>query len=132
MTQSIDLNFQGVAHAIATAVLEGPDGVALVDPGPTSCLGSLNAGLAAMGIGLDDVRHVLLTHIHLDYAGASGTLAALNPAITVWVHDRGARHMADPRRLLDSATRLYGDQMDTLWGEFLAVPEGQLRSLSVG
>ncbi len=132
MTDYIDLNFQGVPNTIATAVLKGPDGVALVDPGPTSCLGALNAGLAALGIGLDQVRHVLLTHIHLDHAGASGTLAALNPGVTVWVHERGARHMADPRRLIESATRLYGDMMDTLWGEFLAVAEPQLRSLTGG
>lgn len=132
MTDYVDLNFQGVPHTIATAIVKGTDGVALVDPGPTSCLGSLNAGLAALGIGLDEVRHVLLTHIHLDHAGASGTLAALNPAITVWVHERGARHMVDPRRLLESATRLYGDQMDSLWGEFLAVPEPQLRVLAGG
>jgi len=128
----IYLTSRDSTRIITTAVLQGSDGVTLVDPGPTSCLESLNAGLTSLGIGLGDVRHVLLTHIHLDHAGASGTLATLNPAIIVWVNERGAKHMHNPRRLLESATALYGDQMDKLWGQFLAVPKHQLRTLAGG
>jgi glyoxylase-like metal-dependent hydrolase (beta-lactamase superfamily II) len=106
--------------------------VALIDPGPTSCLDTLELGLQAHGIRWDDVRHILLTHIHLDHAGAVGTILRTHPHITVAVHERGARHMVDPVRLLDSATRLYGDQMDRLWGEFAPVPAGNLVTLIGG
>ena len=99
----------------------------LVDPGPTSCLPVL---LEALG----DVRPraVLLTHIHLDHAGASGSLVQRWPDLRVYVHRRGARHMADPSRLVDSATRLYGADMDRLWGEMLPVPQQNLTVLEGG
>lgn len=128
----IDLDYLGVPQVIATAVLGGPGGVALVDPGPAVALPALEAGLRSLGVGLADVTAILLTHIHLDHAGATGSLVARRPDVTVYVHQRGARHLIDPRRLLDSATRLYGDQMDRLWGEFLAVPEANVRALSGG
>jgi len=127
-----DVRFQGRPRVIATGVLESAEGVALVDPGPTSCLATLRANLAAQGIGIGDVRWILLTHIHLDHAGATGSLVRENGRIEVFVHERGARHMADPTRLLDSARRLYGDAMDTLYGEFAAVPADHLRSLAGG
>ena len=94
----------------------------IVDPGPTTCLPALEEGLAGLGGGLDEVRHILLTHIHLDHAGATGTILARVPHVRVYVHERGAPHMIDPQKLLASATRLYGDQMDALWGRFDAVP----------
>jgi glyoxylase-like metal-dependent hydrolase (beta-lactamase superfamily II) len=128
----IDLEFLGRSNVIAAAIVQGPAGVAIVDPGPTSCLGALELGLQAHGVRWEDVRHVLLTHIHLDHAGAAGTIVREHPHITVMVHERGAKHMIDPSRLLDSATRLYGDQMDRLWGEFAAVPQSRLVSLSGG
>lgn len=128
----IDLEFLGRSNVIATALVQGPGGVAIVDPGPTTCLPRLEQGLQAHGIRWDEVRHLLLTHIHLDHAGATGTIVREHPHITVLVHERGARHMIDPTRLLDSATRLYGDQMDRLWGEFAAVPEANVVSLSGG
>jgi len=128
----IDLNFLGRANVIATAVVQSPAGVAIVDPGPTSCLDMLDLGLHAKGIGWSDVRHILLTHIHLDHAGATGTLLRAHPHISVMVHERGAPHMADPTRLLESATRLYGDQMDRLWGEFAPVPREKLVVLTGG
>ena len=118
----IDLNFLGSPHVIATAVIEGLDGICLVDPGPTSCLPALEAGLRARGLGLRDVRSLLLTHIHLDHAGATGTILERVPSIRVYVHERGAPHMIDPARLLASVTRLYGDEMDSRWGAFLPVP----------
>lgn len=127
-----DGRFRGVPGVIATAVLEGPDGFALIDPGPTSDLAALEADLADGGLSLDDLEAVLLTHIHLDHAGATGTLVRRKPSCRVYVHERGARHMISPERLIASATQLYGDQMDTLWGEFAPVPDSNLRVLSGG
>lgn len=127
-----DLQFLGMPRIIATAVLQGPAGVALVDPGPSTCVDTLRAALTRQGIAVGDVRTVLLTHIHLDHAGATGTLVRDNPDIRVYVHQRGAPHMADPARLMDSARRLYGDDMDRLWGEFLPVPRDNLQVLQGG
>ncbi len=132
MSTTIDLQFQGRPGVIATAVIPVGGGVVLVDPGPTSCLPALEAGLAALEHRLADVRALLLTHIHLDHAGAAGTIAARVPGLPVYVHDVGARHLASPEKLLASATRLYGAAMDTLWGEFRAVPAESLRSLAGG
>jgi glyoxylase-like metal-dependent hydrolase (beta-lactamase superfamily II) len=128
----IDLRFQGRERVIATAVLRGPDGFALVDPGPSSCLPALEEGLARLGGTLHDIRLVLLTHIHLDHAGATGSLLARTPHIQVGVHERGAPHMIDPAKLLASATRLYGDRMDTLWGAFEPVPAAQVQVFKGG
>lgn len=128
----IDLGFLGRSNVIAAAIVQGPGGVAIVDPGPTSCLATLEQGLQTHGLRWDDVRHVMLTHIHLDHAGATGTIVRAHPHITVLVHERGAKHMVDPTKLLDSATRLYGADMDRLWGEFAAVPPANIVSLSGG
>jgi glyoxylase-like metal-dependent hydrolase (beta-lactamase superfamily II) len=128
----VDLHFLGRPHAIATGIISGPGGTALVDPGPTTCLATLEAGLHDQGIHLADVTHLLLTHIHLDHAAATGTIVSRHPRIQVLVHDRGAKHMVDPKKLLDSATRLYGADMDRLWGEFLAVPASNVRRLQGG
>ena len=127
-----DLLHRGRPRVIATAVVQSAAGVALVDPGPTSCLETLRAALTAAGIAIADVRTLLLTHIHLDHAGATGSLLRENPDIAVYVHERGAPHMIDPSKLLASAARLYGDQMDTLWGAFLPVPEANVRVLAGG
>ncbi len=99
----------------------------LIDPGPSSCLPVL---LEALGDSRP--RALLLTHIHLDHAGAAGSLVQRWPDLEVYVHERGARHMVDPAKLIESATRLYGDDMDTLWGEMLPVPESNLTVLSGG
>ena len=127
-----DLNFQGRQRVIATAVIQSASGVTLVDPGPTSCLETLRAALGDQGIGVGDITTLLLTHIHLDHAGATGSLVRDNPEITVYVHERGAPHMVDPAKLIASATRLYGEDMDRLWGEFLPVPETNVRPLAGG
>ncbi len=132
MTDYIDLNFRGSSRVIATAVLPGQDGLTLVDPGPTSCLPALEAGLGERGFALRDVRTLLLTHIHLDHAGATGTIVERVPGVRVLVHERGAPHMVDPAKLLASATRLYGDQMDALWGAFLPVPADRVQALTGG
>jgi glyoxylase-like metal-dependent hydrolase (beta-lactamase superfamily II) len=102
-------------------------GDVLVDPGPSSCLPTL---LEALGD--QRPRALLLTHIHLDHAGASGSLVERWPELQVYVHELGAIHLADPDRLLSSAKRLYGDDMDRLWGEFLPVPERNLHDLRGG
>jgi glyoxylase-like metal-dependent hydrolase (beta-lactamase superfamily II) len=128
----IDLQFQGRRQVIATGLALGHGGAAIIDPGPTSCLETLELGLQARGVRWADVTHVLLTHVHLDHAGATGTIVRANPHIRVVVHERGARHMADPARLIDSATRIYGDRMETLWGEFAPVPGPSLLAVQGG
>jgi len=128
----VDLMFRSTPRVVATAVIQGPRGVALLDPGPTSTLPRLQAELDKGGIKLGDVTDIVLTHIHLDHAGVTGTLVRGNPALRVFVHERGAPHMADPAKLLASAGRLYGDQMETLWGEVAPVPASALTSLTGG
>lgn len=128
----VDLNFLGRPQAIATAIVSSAGETALVDPGPTSCLDRLEEGLHAQGIRLADVTHLMLTHIHLDHAGAAGTIVTRHPHIEVLVHERGAVHLIAPEKLLESVTRLYGEDMDRLWGEFLAVPAGNVRQLRGG
>ena len=131
-TSLIDLLFQGHDEYIACYVLETGGGLALVDPGPSSTRPALEEGLRLAGLSLDNVTDLLLTHIHLDHAGATGSIVRDHPGIRVHVHSRGARHMVNPARLLASATRLYGDRMDTLWGEFLAVPADRINVLEGG
>jgi glyoxylase-like metal-dependent hydrolase (beta-lactamase superfamily II) len=121
--RTIDVRHLGRERVIAAFLLDG----ALVDPGPASALDGLLAGL-----GDQRPERLLLTHIHLDHAGAAGTLVRRWPDLEVWVHERGARHLADPERLLASATRLYGEDMDRLWGEVLPVPRENLRALAGG
>ncbi len=129
--RTIDLHFQGVPGVIAVYVLRAADGLALVDVGPTSTLPALEAGLRTLGYDLADVRHLLLTHVHLDHAGAAGLIAARTGA-RVYVHARGVRHLANPERLLASAGQIYGEHMDRLWGEMRPVPEPQLVALEGG
>jgi len=123
----IDLHFAGRERAIGVYVVETDDGLALFDCGPTSTLPALHDGLAVHGLELTDLRHLLLSHIHLDHAGAAGPLVRAHPGLTVWVSDVGAPHLIDPSRLERSARRLYGDLFDTLWGELAAVPEANVR-----
>ena len=127
-----DLEFLGRAHASATGVMQSGDSAAIVDPGPTTCLPTLELGLQEHGVRWSDVRHILLTHIHLDHAGATGTIVRAHPHIKVFVHERGAVHMADPQKLIDSATRLYADRMALLWGEIAPVPAANLVTVSGG
>ena len=125
----VDLHFLGRPRLIATAILQHAGDVALVDPGPSTTLEHLREALKRKGFTIRDVRQLLLTHIHLDHAGAAGSLVRENDDIEVFVHERGAPHMANPERLLRSASRLYGEDMGPLWGEFLPVPEKNLRVL---
>jgi glyoxylase-like metal-dependent hydrolase (beta-lactamase superfamily II) len=128
----VDLDFLGSPRVIATAVLDGRSGVALIDPGPSSTLDALVAELSAAGIGIADITAILLTHIHLDHAGATGTLVRQNPRICVHVHERGVPHLVNPEKLLASATRLYGDDMARLWSDVAPVPASAIESTCGG
>jgi len=122
----IDLEHLGRERVIGSYLLT-EDEPALVDCGPASCLQALRAGLAAEGLGVEELRHLVLTHIHLDHAGAAGILVRENPELLVHVSEIGAPHLVDPTRLERSARRLYGDDFDRLWGPLLPVPEENVR-----
>jgi glyoxylase-like metal-dependent hydrolase (beta-lactamase superfamily II) len=119
--QPIDLH-HGAPGIIASYLLETEDGPAIFDCGPTSCVEHLKAGLAERGLELGDIRHLLLSHIHLDHAGAAGVLVREHPGLQVHLSDVGAPHLIDPTKLEASARRLYGDAFDELWGELAPVP----------
>lgn len=125
MTQhrEIDVLFQGQPHAVCCHQIDGY----LVDPGPESSVRTLFDAL-----GDERPAGVLLTHIHLDHAGATGALVERWPDLPVWVHAKGARHVIDPSKLVASATRIYGDAMERLWGRIVPVPEGNVRVLDEG
>jgi glyoxylase-like metal-dependent hydrolase (beta-lactamase superfamily II) len=110
---------------VASYLLPG-DEPALVDCGPSSCIDELESGLAMHGLTVGDLRHLLLTHIHLDHAGAAGVLSRLNGQLTIHVSEVGAPHLVDPSRLERSARRLYGEDFDRLWGELAPVPSENL------
>lgn len=126
----IDLNFMGRANAIAAYLIPYAGGGVLVECGPGSTTTDLEKGLAKHGFRAEDITDVLLTHIHLDHAGAAGWFARRGARIHV--HSAGAPHLLDPEKLLSSAKRIYGDMMDELWGDFLPVPENQLDILQDG
>jgi glyoxylase-like metal-dependent hydrolase (beta-lactamase superfamily II) len=128
MSTLIDLRHLGNPHVIASYLLPG-DEPALVDCGPTVCVDALVDGLAEQGLALADLRHVLLTHIHPDHAGAAGTLVARHPGLQVHVSEVGAPHLVDPARLERSARRLYADGFDRLFGEIAPVPETNVHPL---
>jgi glyoxylase-like metal-dependent hydrolase (beta-lactamase superfamily II) len=121
--EPIDLRHLGRPRVIASYLLDTEDGPALFDCGPTTTVDALKEGLAAQGLSLGDVRHLLLSHIHLDHAGAAGVLVRENRELQVHVSPIGAPHLVDPSRLERSARRLYGDSFDSLWGELAPVPE---------
>jgi glyoxylase-like metal-dependent hydrolase (beta-lactamase superfamily II) len=121
--RDIDVRHLGVPLVICCHQIDD----VIVDPGPESTLETLLAELGDW-----QPAKILLTHIHLDHAGAAGALAQRWPGSEVWVHERGARHMLDPSRLMASAARIYGDDMERLWGDMHPVPEDRLRVLSGG
>jgi glyoxylase-like metal-dependent hydrolase (beta-lactamase superfamily II) len=122
----IDLRHLGRERVIASYLLEGGE-PALVDCGPETCADALRSALAENGLAVTDLRHLLLTHIHLDHAGAAGTLVREHPGLLVHVSEIGAPHLVDPSRLERSARRLYGDDFDRLWGELAPVPDENVR-----
>jgi glyoxylase-like metal-dependent hydrolase (beta-lactamase superfamily II) len=122
MARAIDVEHLGRDRVICAYETAG----LIVDPGPAASLDTLLDNLE------DEPQALLLTHIHLDHAGASGVLCRRFPQLKVYVHERGARHLADPSRLLASAQRIYGDDMDRLWGEVAPVPEERIVALQGG
>ena len=129
---AIDTMMAGRANVTSAYLLRASE-PALVETGPTTSLDAVLAGLDALGLGPDDLAHVIVTHIHLDHSGGVGRLVERFPTATVWVHDRGAPHLADPTKLLVSAGRVYGeDRMRELFGEVDPVPSDRIRSLDEG
>jgi glyoxylase-like metal-dependent hydrolase (beta-lactamase superfamily II) len=126
----IDLVHADAPRTIGVYLVQTGSGLALFDCGPSSCVPTLKRGLAERGLELGDVEHLLLSHIHLDHAGATGTLVREQPELQVWVSEIGAPHLVDPSRLERSARRLYGDSFDALWGELAPVPEANVRIAS--
>lgn len=125
----IDLHHQGAERVIGCYLLETSDGLALNDCGPSACVSKLEEGLGRRSLALSDINHLLLSHIHLDHAGAAGVLVRKHPGLQVYVSEVGAPHLVDPSRLERSARRLYGDSFDELWGELAPVPEGNIRAV---
>jgi glyoxylase-like metal-dependent hydrolase (beta-lactamase superfamily II) len=123
----LDTNWVGHAKSIAAALLESENHRAIIDPGPESTLATLREQLRVHGVSIADLDAILLTHIHLDHAGATGALVRENPALAVYVHASGTRHMVDPAKLLASATRLWGDELPILFGKTLPVPPENLQ-----
>jgi glyoxylase-like metal-dependent hydrolase (beta-lactamase superfamily II) len=123
--RQLDTLLGGMEQMTAGFLIEG-DQPALVEAGAQTSAPAVRDALEAAGVGPDDLRWLIVTHIHLDHAGAVGDLAATFPRATVVVHERGARHLADPSRLIDSAARVYGPLLDGLYGRMLPVPEDRL------
>jgi len=125
--EPLDLLHLGRERVIGVYLLETPEGPALFDCGPSTCVPALKQALRERGLELQDVLHLLLSHIHLDHAGAAGVLVREHPELQVHVSPIGAPHLVDPTRLEQSAHRLYGDEFDTLWGELAPVPQANVR-----
>jgi glyoxylase-like metal-dependent hydrolase (beta-lactamase superfamily II) len=118
---------------VTSAYLVSAHEPALVETGPTTSSDAVVAGLESLGLGPEDLAHIVVTHIHLDHAGGVGRLAARFPQATVWVHERGARHLVDPTKLVASAARVYGERrMHELFGPVDAVPQQRVRSIDDG
>ena len=126
----IDLGFQGQAGSIAAFLIEGETGSVLIETGPESTRGALLAALNERGIGPRDLAAIFVTHIHLDHAGAAGWFA--REGVPVYVHRKGARHLIDPSRLVESARIVYGNRYDSLWGEMIPAPEEFIHPLEDG
>jgi glyoxylase-like metal-dependent hydrolase (beta-lactamase superfamily II) len=127
MIHVLDTQHLGRPGIIAATLLETNDGPVLFDTGPESTFDNVARALAQIGFQPGDVRHVFLSHIHFDHAGAAWRFADLGA--TIYVHPRGAPHLIDPAKLVASATRLYGDQMERLWGKFAAISPDRVRVL---
>lgn len=128
----LDLDFQGVPGTVAAYLLTGPQGHTLIETGPGSTLEALERAVAAAGAHIEEVTQLVVTHIHLDHAGAAGSLLRRLPDARLFVHPLGAPHMIDPAKLLASATRIYGDRMERLWGAFEAAPADRVTTLADG
>ncbi|MEM8907131.1 MAG: MBL fold metallo-hydrolase [Bacteroidota bacterium] len=127
MIEIIDLKFHGNEQTIAAFLVRTSDGPVLIETGPHSSLPSLEKGLAAHGVTLQSIQHVFLSHIHLDHAGAAWYFA--QSGAQIYVHPFGEMHLANPKRLMESARRIYKEDMDRLWGQMEAIPEQQLTAV---
>lgn len=123
---TLDLGFKHLDHTIAAFAVEGPEGLALIETGPYSTFPQLEAAIRNGGWQCSDFKHVFLSHIHFDHAGAAWALA--RHGAKIYVHPRGLPHLAHPEKLYNSARMIYGDAMDTLWGAMEPIPENQLYS----
>ncbi len=124
MIHILDLGFQGYSHAIAAFLIETQDGPVLIETGPYSTFSNLEREVSGCGFRMEDINNVLLSHIHLDHAGASWALA--EKGANIYLHPFGAPHMENPARLMESARMIYKEEMDRLWGEMKNIPPGQL------
>jgi len=127
---TLDLEYLGLPEAVASYVVDAPGGPVMIETGPHSCVNALAAGLAKLSLTPEDVRHVLVTHIHLDHAGAAWWMA--ERGATIYVHEFGAPHLIDPTKLHRSAERIYGDQLSQLWGELRPVAADRVASVRDG
>ena len=130
MVHILDTRQLGRPGIIAATAVETADGIALFDTGPESTFQNIAGELRKIGAAPEEVRHVFLSHIHFDHAGAAWRFAELGA--TVYVHSRGAPHLIDPGKLIDSATRIFGDDMPKLWGRIGPVPAERMRVLQDG
>lgn len=128
----IDLQFQGNPGVVAAYLVRGTSRTILIEAGPGSTSEALLAGLHAAGTDVSEIDDLFVTHIHLDHAGAAGLLAELNPRLKVHAHPFGVPHLIDPSKLVASATRIYGDQMETLWGRWVPIPEDRVVPIEHG
>lgn len=128
----IDTRMAGKATVTSAYLLHG-DEPALVETGPTTSVEAVASGLGSLGLSAPDLAHIVVTHIHLDHAGGVGRLAHRFPRATIWVHNRGAPHLADPERLVESARRVYGPQrLQRLFGPVDPAPSERIRAVSEG
>lgn len=128
----IDLNFQDTTRVIAAYLVECGDELILIESGPSTCLDWLAHGVTAAGYDLGDITRIIVTHIHLDHSGSAGVIVRQHPHVRISVHPVGAPHLVDPTRLVRSAARIYGDEMERLWGEIAAVPNDRVDVLEDG
>lgn len=124
---TIDLKFLRLKETIAAYLIDTGDGLALIETGPHSVIGNIKTGIEAAGYDIKDVKHVFITHIHLDHAGACWAFA--DQGATIYLHPFGQKHMADPSKLMASARRIYQDDMDRLWGEMHPIAPEQLQTV---
>src|SRR5256884_3359657 len=124
--------FLGEHEIVGSYLLEGRNELAIIDPGPGSMVESLLASIREAGFDPEDVTHILATHVHLDHAGATGTLVRQMPGAHVYIHSKGAPHLLDTTKVVASASRIYGDRMKLLWGEIESTPQERLHIIEGG
>ncbi len=127
---TLDLRFQGQPELVAAYLIESGGELALIETGPGSTLPNLLKGIQALGFAPSDIKHVFVTHIHLDHAGAAGWWA--QQGATVHAHPRAVPHLVDPSKLMESARRVYGERMEALWGDMLPAPAERVVALKDG